>query len=367
MNEDAPKVNDNSEINDVRQGPHFKSISFSGYKKTDVRKQLIENMKNGKLEPAANWCAELICAGHYMEVWEIILHYTGKHIHLGNPKIVIYLQMRFEVFKNIMTQGQYLNELQLRNHPTIRKLFAEVISTLTLSNRKHSFEPIKINRVEEFDMTQMTDRLKAPSMNYGADILKKEDPKELFIAINEFSYHISKDSHSTIGASYWIEWLIEFDAICKKRKEPCLCEKRSKISVEKKFQRDIIWILWDALFHYCDMLGNQYIDKLMKAIFDIFCIKYTTAASKKRRYLLYFAVALLTEPVPTNIDLMSNKPLIQNVVEKINEVYKQIKKQEESPNTEYLFANLKKENAFEKSLKKMDLVNSIDIFSQNKK
>ena len=367
MNEDAPKVNDNSDINDVRPGPQFKSISFSGYKKTDVRKQLIESMKNGKLEPAANWCAELICAGHFMEVWEIILHYTGKHIHLGNPKIVIYLQMRFDIFKNIMTQGQYLNELQLRNHPTIRKLFAEVISTLTLSNRKHSFEPIKINRVEEFDMTQMTERLKATSMSYAVDILKKEDPKELFIAINEFSYHISKDSHSTIGACYWIEWLIEFDAICKKRREPCFCEKRSKIAVEKKYQRDIIWILWDSLFYYCEIIENQYIDKLMKAIFDIFCIKYTTASSKKRRYLLYFAVALLTEPVPTNIELMTNKPMIQNVVEKINEVYKQIKKQEESPNTEYLFANLQKENAFEKSLKKMDLVNSIDIFSNTKK
>lgn len=366
MNEDAPKVNDNSDINDVRTSTQFKSITFSGYKKTDVRKQLIESMKNSKLEPAANWCAELICAGHYMEVWEIILHYTGKHIHLGNPKIVIYLKMRFEIFKNIMTQGQYLNELQLRNHPTIRRMFAEVISTLTLSNRKHSFEPIKINRVEEFDMTQMTDRLKAPNMTYGSDILKKEDPKELFIAINEFSYHISQDSHSTIGASYWIEWLIEFDAICKKRKEPCLCEKRSRIAVEKKFQRDIIWILWDALFHYCEVLGSQYIYKLMEALFDIFCIKYTTAACKKRRYLLYFAVALLTEPVPNNIDLMSNKPLIQNIVDKINEVYKQIKKQEETPNTEYLFANLQKENAFDKSLKKLDLVNSIDIFSSKK-
>ena len=116
-----------------------------------------------------------------------------------------------------------------------------------------------------------------------------------------------------------------------------------------------------------EMIDPFGFDKLMKAIFDIFCIKYTTAACKKRRYLLYFAVALLTEPVPTNIDLMSNKPLIQNVVEKINEVYKQIKKQEESPNTEYLFANLQKENAFEKSLKKMDLVNSIDIFSHTKK
>ena len=161
-----------------------------------------------------------------------------------------------------MTQGQYLNELQLRNHPTIRRMFAEVISTLTLSNRKHSFEPIKINRVEEFDMTQMTDRLKAPNMTYGSDILKKEDPKELFIAINEFSYHISQDSHSTIGASYWIEWLLEFDAICKKRKEPCLCEKRSRIAVEKKFQRDIIWILWDALLYYNSLLNfpSRFID-----------------------------------------------------------------------------------------------------------
>jgi len=112
----------------------------------------------------------------------------------------------------------------------------------------------------------------------------------------------------------------------------------------------------------CENLNNPYIEKLMKAILDIFCIRYTTAACKKRRYLLYFAVALLTEPVPANIDLMTNKPMIQNIVDKINEVYKQIKKQESSPNTDYLFANLQKENAFEKSMKKMDLVNSIDIF-----
>jgi hypothetical protein len=358
------KVNDNSEINDIRSGPQFKGITFSNYKKTDVRKQLIENIKSGKLEPAAHWCAELICAGHYMEVWEIILHYTGKHIHLGNPKIVIYLQMRFEIFKNIMIQGQYLNELQLRNHPTIRKLFAEIISTLTLSNKKHSFEPIKINREDEFDMTQMTERLKAPSMQYAEEIFKKEDPRELFIAINEFSYQISKEIHSTISACYWIEWLIEFDAICKKRKQACLCQRRSNIPVEKKYQRDIIWILWDVLLFHCEKLQNSYIDKLMNAIKDIFCIKYTTASCKKRRYLLYFAVALLTEPVPTNIDLMTNKPMIQNVVDKINEVYKQIKKQEESPNTEYLFANVERENAFEKSMKKMDVVNSIDIFSK---
>lgn len=364
MDDNAPKVNDNSEINDIRTGPQFKGITFSNYKKADVRKQLIDNMKNGKLEPSAYWCAELICAGHFMEVWEIILHYTGKHIHLGNPKIVIYLQNRFEIFKNIMIQGLFLNELQLRNHPTIRKLFAEIISALALSNRKHSFEPIKINKVEEFDITLMNDRLKAPTMKYAEEIFNKEDPKELFIAINEFSYQISPEVHCTIGACYWIEWIIEFDNICKKRKQPCLCQRRSNIQVEKKFQRDIIWILWDTLRFYCEKSKNKYIETLINAILDIFCIKYTTAACKKRRYLLYFAVAVLTEPVPTNIELMNNKPMIQNIVTKINEIYKQIKKQEESPNTEYLFANIEKENTFEKSMKKMELVNSLDIFSK---
>ena len=41
----------------------------------------------------------------------------------------------------------------------------------------------------------------------------------------------------------------------------------------------------------------------------------------------------------------------------------QIKKQEESPNTEYLFANLQTENTFDKSMRKMELVNSMDIFN----
>ena len=56
--------------------------------------------------------------------------------------------------------------------------------------------------------------------------------------------------------------------------------------------------------------------------------------------------------------------MIQNVVDKINAVYKQIKKKEESPNTEYLFANMEKENTFEKSMRKMDMFNSIDIHNK---
>ena len=111
------------EINDIRTPIEFRGISFSEFKKTDVRKQLIEAMLKGKVEPACYWSAELICAGHLGDLWEIVINYMAKHIHLGNPKLAIYLKMRYENFRNIMMQGIHISELEVRNDDKIRKLF----------------------------------------------------------------------------------------------------------------------------------------------------------------------------------------------------------------------------------------------------
>lgn len=348
----------NSLINDIRESTKFKGYSFSEYKKTEVKKQLINSMSKGKVEPACYWCAELICAGHFMDVWETILYFVGKHIHIGNPKVVIYLEMRYEFFKNIMQKGHFLKEIELRNNSMIRELFAEIIFVITMSIKKHSFESIKINRADEFDITQMQDRLKATSMKYVETVIDKEDPKELYIAINEFGYHISDDSKSMVLACHWIEWLIEFDLICKKRKEPCKC-KRRKYGVDNAFQCDNIWIVWDLINETCDQRDNLFLKKIITAIQTLFCIKYTTASCKKRRYLLYFAVAVLTEPLQNHCELFENKEGLKVVVQKIDEIYKQIKKSEHSPNTEYLFANLDKQNNFEESVRKIEMLNNM--------
>lgn len=358
MSIEASGIPGGTDINDVRPIGSFKGISFSKYKKTEVRNQLLENIQKGKIEPACYWATELICAGHYMDLWEVIMHYAGKYIHLGNPKIVIYLEMRYEIFREIMQKGHYISELDLRNNLRIRQLFAEIVSVITLSNRKHSFESIKINRMEEFDMTQMTERLKAPNVKYAESIFQPEDPKELYIAINEFAYHIER--RNMLSACYWIEWIIEFDLICKKRKETVYCQRRSHLKVDHKSQKDIIWLIWDTILHYTTDMVNPFISKLENSILTLFCIKYTTAACKKRRYLLYFAVALLTETVQTDIETVSKKEVVQNVIGKINEIYKQIKKNEESPNTEYLFSGMEKKTAFDQSMKKMELLNSFE-------
>jgi hypothetical protein len=350
-----------SYINDVRGMNDFSGITFSKYSRSAVKKELTENILKGRIEPACNWSAELICSGHFADLWEVILFIIGKYIHIGNPKISIYVESRYNVFRNIMTQGFFANEIDVRNNDNIRKLFAEIISILTLTDKNNSFEPIKIDRQEEFDSLNMYDKIKAPHARFAEPIFRKEDPRELYVAINEFAYSISKDSPNLMSACYWIEWIIEFDVICKKRNMKCVCERRPEASVDSKFQKDIIWLVWDTMIRNTEDRGVV-VQKTMKSLMNLFCIKYTSSSNKKRRYILYFAANLLTEPLRPSIPIIqdSNRPIVESVISQINNIYKSIKKNEESPGTDYLFLGMnEKQNNFDRSVKKMEMMNSM--------
>jgi hypothetical protein len=352
-------MNDN-EINDKRMQSEFRQITFSNFQKIKVKRELIACLLSSKIEAACYWGAEYICAGHFIDLWECIIEYMSKYIHLGNPKLPIYISMRMENFKNVLSNGYIDNELRMRNNSKIRKLFAEIIGVLCYSKKKHQFEAIKIKKEHEFNMTHMSSRLTAPTIKYAESIFNKGDPKEIYIAINEFAYNISPESKNIISACYWVEWLLEFETLSKKKKESCQCERRSFVPVLDKYQMDPIWMIWELLVHECAKQCNITKNKIMDALLNIFCIKFTSGVKKRRRYLIYFAIAILTEPYDSNITMINKKNIIENIIKKIDVVYKDVKKNEVSPDTDYLFNGTPAAKSnLDKTIERLDALNKI--------
>jgi hypothetical protein len=335
---DTDRRMSDTDINDVRVAADFRGISFSKFKKSQVKTELVKCLLASKIEQTCNWAAELICAGHFVDLWDTLIFIVSKHIHLGNPKLPIYLARRFDVFKEILRNGYANNELAMRNNTQIRQLFVEIIGVLCYSRKKHSIEPLNIQKKDEFDMTHMASRLKAPSIQYAAAVFSKEDPSELYIAVNELAYHVSNDSKNMMQACYWLEWLIAYDLACNKKKEKCVASTRSHMPVLDKFKSDPIWLVWDVLFAAQPTPTNPLLTKIMQALLDIFSIKFTPAVKYKRRFVLYFAIALLTDVIDFSIEMISqaNRTEINFMVQKVDVVYRVIKKNEMKPATDYL-------------------------------
>jgi len=349
-----------AEINDKRQINEFKGITFSGFKKSAVKKELLNSLIDGKIEQSCYWCGEYICAGHYLDVWEMIILYCSKYIHLGNPNLPRYIDLRYENFKDIINDEHNGNELVLRNNIKIRKLFAEIMCILCLSNKKHQFTSHKVKKTD-FETIELTDKLKANNVEYAKTIFKTDDPKEFYIALNEFVYHLSETKNVAM-CCYWVEWMFEFETLAKKAKKiKFSCQTREFAPVEHKFKKDTVWMIWDIFLNLS--LKKKGFTQIVKSLLNIFSIRYKSGSKKKRKFLIYFAISLFTEnaSISNPIYKKQNQETIENIKEKINIIYLQIKKNEITPKTNYLFNNsiCDKTTNFQNTIQKLNTLDNM--------
>src|SRR5210317_833535 len=349
-------MNEN-DINDKRLQKEFSGITFSQFKKSDVKRQLINAILYNKIEEASYWSAEYICSGHFIDLWEIIILLIGKHIHIGNPKISIYLELRLNFFRDMLNNGYIDNEIKMRNNQKIREMFAEIVCVMCLSRKKNSFDVPKIP-VEEYNILRISYKLEADSLEYGQDSVHKDDPKELFIAVNELAYNISSNVKNMTKCIYWIEWILGFEALSKRENKLVFYGARRAYSVANPFQKDIVWIIWDLILKTAKKKSKG-MYKIITSINNLFCLKYSSGTKRKRKYLMFYSIALLTEYVDNSVKIIQNPELIEQIKKKINVIYKQIKVNEIRPKTDYLFNNSYNSGNLEKTIERLEKMNSL--------
>jgi hypothetical protein len=346
------------QINDKRTPRDLTAITFSGYKKTDAVKTFMKSLIYSKIEPACYWSAELLCGGHTADIWGVIVQFYCKYVHLGNPKIAIYLEHKYKTFISLKATEYKMSILQMRNDPKVRAMFAEIICVLCDATRKHAFDPIKIGP-DDFDLEYMKTRFKAPSMIFAEPIYRRNDPSEFIVAINEFAFHISSSSRNTILACYWVEWIHGFEKRYKDNPTsietilaPYKCESRDFAAVDAKYRQDIVWLIWDAILYEIETrtainggTGTGTIGLLKKtisALLYLYSIGYTKGSYNQRKNIIYFAVNVLCENVSFNCPIVSdiNREKCEIVIENIGLIYKQIKLCEQTAGVDYLLDSI---------------------------
>lgn len=347
-----------TQIDDVRGPKEFRGITFSGFKKTDVKKELLKHLHASKIEPACYWCAEFVCAGHYYDLWDIIIEFYFKHIHVGNPKMPVYLETRWNNFIDLVNHGFVNYEIGLRNVKKTRTLFSEIICVLCESKRHHAYAETKIKDIE-FDLTQLGEKLKAPNSSFAEDFFLEDDPRELYIATNELAYNLSETSSNCVACCYWVEWIIAANIKCKRTGKKLTCERRDFANVANKFQMDIVWLIWSAFLNEADK-RTELSQIIVYKTLNLFCLNYTAGCINKRKLMMYFVIAILTEPIATNEQLVEDKNKTFFIVNNIDKIYKQINKNRHSSNTDYMFDNLDKDANLNQTIKQLDALNKFN-------
>ena len=379
-------ISSTDEINDVREATEFRMQTFSNFKKTDAKKELLIQMQSGDIERANYWCAEFVCAGSFHELWDALVMFTSKYINLANPKLATYLHLRYIQFQEIVNQRHYVREIDLRNNDKVRKILSEIVSTLTVSDK--SARPFDFKQTTATStstdsaavpapahhassiLTDLSEHIEAKSVHHATAVMKDDDPREIFVAVNELGYHLSSpgQQRNLTKALFWIEWLIEFDLVCRKLKKPCRGHYRDlPLLVDKSCNRDIIWVVWECFARATDHRA-YHLKTTILALRNLFSINFTQSSPKRRKATIYFALTLVMQDAKTNTaaagaDMIAadKKPVVERARDHVYLIYREVKKNEVSPRTEYLFRNLRSEKSnFQKTIEKMHILNSQD-------
>ena len=300
------------EIQDVRTKFQY---TFSNYPKAKVIKDLETAIYYQKTEEAFFWTGDLLCSGCILELWNLYIHILCKYIHIQHPKLPLYVYKKFVEFKEMVQACP--NDLELRNMQPVRTLLFSMTLILSETKKQTLLDPMSF----KFKFEEVFTDLRAPNLDYLTPFFKEGDPKELFVPLNEFVYHLTETKNKT-KLSYWMDWILCYD-------EKCIKEKKPLVSVEREgiphLYQNVVWILFEIFLSHPEPLRKRTVEALM----GLFAIRYKPCQNKKKREILTFCIVLfMEETLPYHLPLVERGEIFGPLQRNIELIFKELKKSE---------------------------------------
>lgn len=317
-------------IIDPRPLEAFKDSTFSGFKKKEVFKKLFDCIENEKIEESCYWITECICSGYSDEIFEKCMLLNSNLIHINNPNLPEFLYRKYISFVNSFNHIDKKNKdqlIHLRNTQNVRNcLFDIVITILNSSKKKRLNKQIKLSD-DDYQFSEIKNKLKATMQILPSSVIRFTDPDELKIILNEFLFHLKNINGGYDDACYWINWLIQWEKINKKKKIKYEIECRNINNINPKYCTNIIWIIWETIFIECKERNNN-IQTQIQNLYQLFIYNYSPGKRNIRLPYLYHCIAYLTYPINFNIKIRENKDLFIQSQCNINIMFKNKKNNE---------------------------------------
>jgi len=322
-----PVQSEQSKIIDSRTLKDFKDQAFGGYNRTNVSSALDKSLLSDKIEASLYWVAQLLSSGATNSVWEKLCTFCIKQINIYNPKLPEFIYNRTLEWYKITDNPKYSkdNILQLRNHPSIRLLLAELVSIIILS-KKRKINTLPRIKKEEFIIDSFKSRLEAldtsaTNSQYSAlcsSLYIDGDPSEIRVAINEMCHHLGAGHNAK--SLYWLAWIMEWEHINTKRYGKYNCGLRTIEGVDGKWYNDVVWFIWAIInkivsVKFGQLFSGGQVTGQVTALYNLYKYKFTAGAKSRKHFLIINAMLYITELIDWQTQLIDRPAILyQNLL-----------------------------------------------------
>lgn len=299
-------------IHDTRK---FDKTSYSAYNKKSVFTEWMKAILHTQYETACHYTAEIDCSLWQDELWERIILFASKHVHIHNPSLPIFLNRQFLKFVEL---SKAENPSRLRNNDSHRKIVCQLVGILVYSGKGPIYELPKIDahsaKIEE---------LKTYPLHGVIQLVNKPGDSPLLMTIlNGICIFLEQGLiHKALEC---LAILIQIEKDMKKNKAEILVNARTMKWIPVKYRLDWMWVLWEMLLTW--NFKQPLLQESVKSLLALFTYQYVPARKNSRLPLVIHAFLLICHPLNIEQSIVDMKymNIIKQACQNVDRMYQEI-------------------------------------------